>query len=149
MSLTRTPAAAKVPIFLMATPDDIQADVRSFIAEQIDSVAQLELLLLLHGDATKTWSAAEAALKLCTAAEMTATLLAELTQRGLLTVVGAPELRYSYAPRTKQLAQLVSALAQLYHERRVTVITLIYAQPVDKLRSFADAFRIRQDKKEP
>ena len=133
----------------MATPDDIQADVRSFIAEQIDSVAQLELLLLLHGNPEKSWSAAEAAVKLCTAVEMTATLLAELTQRGLLSVAEAPQLRYSYAPRDKPLGQLVSDLAQLYHERRVTVITLIYAQPVDKLRSFADAFRIRQDKKEP
>ena len=133
----------------MATPDDIQADVRTFIAEQIDSVAQLELLLLLHGNPEKSWSAGEAAVKLCTAVEMTATLLAELTQRGLLSAAEAPEVRYSYAPKTKQLAQLVTDLAQLYHARRVTVITLIYAQPVDKLRSFADAFRIRQDKKEP
>jgi len=33
-----------------------------------------------------------------------------------------------------------------YADRRVTVIGLIFSKPVDKIRSFADAFRIRKDR---
>lgn len=130
----------------MATPDDIQPDVRSFIADHIHSVAQLELLLLLHGDPAKAWSAAEAALNLCTAADMTGGLLQELRSLGLLTSTDGSEVKFSFQPKTPQLGQVVSDLAQVYQERRVTVITMIYSQPVDKLRSFADAFRFRRDK---
>ena len=45
-----------------------------------------------------------------------------------------------------ELDQAVVRLAKDYAERRVTVITLIFSKPVDKLRTFADAFRLRKDK---
>ena len=38
-----------------------------------------------------------------------------------------------------------SALDRAYAERRVTVINLIFSKPIDKLRSFADAFRIKKE----
>jgi hypothetical protein len=47
---------------------------------------------------------------------------------------------------TPALDAAVAQLAKDYAERRVSVITLIFSKPVDKLRTFADAFRLRKDK---
>jgi hypothetical protein len=53
---------------------------------------------------------------------------------------------FHYAPASgSPLDAAVAQLARDYAERRVTIITLIFSKPVDKLRSFADAFRLRKD----
>jgi hypothetical protein len=128
-------------------PDHVPAELRSFLAENIESVAQLELLLLLRSDAARTWSVSDAAKALYMAEEMTAPLLADLRVRGLLANSAGGE--YQYSPRSPEQEQLVKELALLYQERRVTVIGLIHSAPTDVLRSFADAFRLRDPKKEP
>jgi hypothetical protein len=53
---------------------------------------------------------------------------------------------FRFDPRTTELAQAIEELARAYADRRVTVIGLIFAKPLDKIRSFADAFRIRKDR---
>jgi hypothetical protein len=53
---------------------------------------------------------------------------------------------YVYRPESAELARLVDKLAEMYRERRVAVITAVYTKPIDKIRSFADAFRLRKEK---
>jgi hypothetical protein len=129
-------------------PHDIRAELRDFIVNEIGSIAQLELLLLLQTQPEKQWTAAEAARALYTAEDATTALLEGFRARGLASASDASPLTYQYAPRSPDLAQLVAELAQLYQARRVTVINLIYAGPVHKLQSFADAFRLRKPKQE-
>ena len=43
------------------------------------------------------------------------------------------------------LADLVVRLLQLYKERPVTLIKMVYARAKDPLRTFADAFRLRKE----
>jgi hypothetical protein len=126
--------------------DEIPADVRQFIIDHLNSVAQLEVLLLLRSDAQRDWSGEDVARALYTAADVTAGQLADLHARGLLAAAEPPEARYRYGPRTSELGDLVARLADVYRERRVSVITLIYSKPVDKVRTFADAFKLRKDK---
>jgi DNA-binding IclR family transcriptional regulator len=38
--------------------------------------------------------------------------------------------------------EAVHGLAQLYHQRPVTLVKLVYAQPSTAIQSFADAFRV-------
>jgi hypothetical protein len=125
--------------------DEIPAQVRLFLEERIHSVAQLELLLLLKNDATKTWAAPEASRTLAVPVEMAATHLSELQVAGLLAASGDNEPSFRYHPVSGELDELVESLATIYQERRVSVITLIYSKPVDKVRTFADAFRFRKD----
>jgi hypothetical protein len=54
--------------------------------------------------------------------------------------------QFRFEPRTPEVAATVEELARTYAERRVSVIGLIFAKPTEKLRSFADAFRIRKDR---
>lgn len=125
-------------------PDDIRADLRDFIVNEVGSIAQLELLLLLHQDAQKDWTAEQAAKALYTAVDATAALLEAFRTRGYVVLKDGQPHRYQFANRSPEQTQLMRDLASLYQTRRVTVINLIYAGPEEKLRSFADAFRLRK-----
>ena len=52
---------------------------------------------------------------------------------------------YRYRPSSPELAAHVATLAQAYEQRPVTLIRLIYALRDTRIRSFADAFRLRKD----
>jgi len=129
-------------------PENIRADLRDFIVNEVGSIAQLELLLLLHQDARKDWSAEEAARALYTATDATSALLEGFRARGFVSSSENSPVRYQFAARSPEQEQLVRDLADLYQARRVTVINLIYAGPEQKLRSFADAFRLRKRKED-
>lgn len=121
-------------------------DVRQFVADYIHSVAELEVLLLLKESGDRLWSAEDVGTALYTSGEMVGTQLGDLSARGLLQTPEGDPLRYQYAPQNKELEQLVARLDEIYQQRRVSVITMIYSKPVDKVRTFADSFRLRRDK---
>jgi hypothetical protein len=127
--------------------DDIPSELRNFITDHIQSVAKLEALLLLHEHSQRWWTPGDAARAIYIAETPTAALLAELQASGLLASQGSP-VAYRFEPRTDDLRKLVGELSRYYRERRVTIITLIHSAPVDKLRTFADAFKIRPPKEE-
>jgi hypothetical protein len=122
-------------------------EVRALLLGTIESIAQLETLLLLHRDQTRVWDAARVATELRVEPRSAEVQLAALAERGLLRAVterDAPSWRYG--PATPELARAVDALAAAYEERRVSVVEFLYSKPaVDKLRVFADAFRLRED----
>jgi hypothetical protein len=125
---------------------EFPADVRSFITDHINSVEQLEVLLLLRRGADKEWNAAAVSQLLYTPPEAAARRLADLAALGLLAVSTIDEPFYRYQPGTREQAALVGRLAQLYEERRVSVISLIYSKPNENVQAFADAFRLRKEK---
>jgi hypothetical protein len=51
---------------------------------------------------------------------------------------------YRYNPENPELDGLVRALTRVYNERPVTLVRMIYAPADEKIRSFADAFRIKK-----
>lgn len=128
--------------------EEISSPVRAFVAAHIHSVAQLELILLLAREPERHWTAAEAARIFALSPDMTRQLLSELGNHGLVAAASKGETTYCYAPRTTDFDQIVQQLASLYQERRVTLIQLIYAPPLDKLQSFADAFDLRKKKED-
>lgn len=125
--------------------EDFPADIKQFIADHVDSVAQLELLLLLRADPGRDWTADEAGRDLYSAPDVTALQLADLQARAFVTGGPRPD-SFRFHPQTAEQDQLLARLADLYRDRRVAVITAIYSKPVDKIRSFADAFRLRKEK---
>jgi hypothetical protein len=127
-------------------PERIEPALRAFISDNIASVAQLELVLLLHGSAGQRFTAAEAARALALSPEMTERLLELLCRQGIAAATADAPSRYRYAPKSAELDGRIAELSELYRQRRVTVIQLIYSEPIDKLKSFADAFRFQQDK---
>lgn len=114
--------------------------------ECIDSVEQLEVLLLLHGSPSVVWSPEAVAKTLYSNPDSIARRLAGLHARGLLAIAEVSS--YRYQPRTAELADTVSLLADTYRQRRVAVITVIASKPMENVRAFSDAFRLRNKDKD-
>jgi hypothetical protein len=120
-------------------------DFCRFLQTSVPSVDAAELLLLLGRDAARWWSAGEivAALKPSPLTEADVLRLLEaFVARGLL-AQGADK-QVQYHPANDELAGYVRTLAQASSERPVTLIRVIYALRDSKIRSFADAFKLKR-----
>jgi hypothetical protein len=124
----------------------LPADVHRFLHDYIESVEHLEVLLLLSRTPERGWNAAEVAEKLYSHPSSIKLRLARLLGQGLVREI--EEGCYRYSPTTGDLHTTVLRVADCYHERRVAVITLIASKPLDNVRAFSDAFRIRRNKEE-
>jgi predicted transcriptional regulator of viral defense system len=122
---------------------EIPANVRSFVHDHVESVVQVEVLLLLQAEPARAFSGADVVAALRVEPAWARAQLSDLAGRGMLAEAGPGA--YRFAPRTAEMADAVAGLARAYADRRVTVIGMIYAKPSEPLRSFADAFRIRKD----
>jgi hypothetical protein len=117
--------------------------VQRFLQTHIDSVEKLEVLLLLRAQSSRTWTGSEVALQLRIAELSAQGRLEDLCERGLLACEVKNHFRYS--PVSSNDALAVDELAVTYAQRRVSVITFIFSQPMDRIRSFANAFRLKKD----
>jgi hypothetical protein len=118
----------------------------AFLQTTVPSVDAAELLLALRSNPDRHWDAAEAAQSLqgrVNFKDNDATRYLELFQARSL-VVAQPDRRFQYRPASPELAGFIETLVRAYNERPVTLIRMIYALRDDKIRSFADAFRIRK-----
>lgn len=123
--------------------EDFPEAVRNFLVAHISSVEQLEALLLLKSQPDRNWTVEAVAKGLYTPAAAAAMRLADLHAHGLVALKDA---HYRYSPATPELDSLVDQLADIYRERRVSVITLIYSKPSSQVQAFADAFKLRREK---
>jgi hypothetical protein len=118
--------------------------VQRFIATHIDSIEKLEVLLLLRAHTEREWTARDVSLELRIAETSAAARLTDLASRRLVAQVGTGA--YRFAPASADDAQDVADLQATYSTRRVSVISFIFSKPLDKVRGFADAFRLKRDK---
>lgn len=121
----------------------LSSGLERFIRENIHSIEQLEILLLLLKSAGREWSPQEISQHLYRQPESVAARLEELRQRGLVNQGAGSPPRYSYNSATSQDSN-VRALDRAFQERKDTVIRIIFESPKDHLRLFSDAFRIRR-----
>jgi hypothetical protein len=125
----------------------ISEPVRRFVAAHINSIAQIEVLLLLRATADREWSAPEVSAELRSSVMSMQDRLGDLAARGLLAVREADAvLLYRYAPASEDVSRLIDGLAHAYKERRLSVVNLIYAKPESDAVSFSEAFKISRKK---
>jgi hypothetical protein len=121
-------------------------DVYRFLHQYIDSVEQLEVLLLARLSPGRSWSSEDMARELYSHPSSIAQRFQSLLGRNLLRE-SAPGF-FTYAPRSAQLDQVVARVAEMYRQRRVAVISLIASKPMENVKAFSDAFRIRKRKED-
>ena len=123
---------------------DFPEELRVFIRDNIADVDAAELLLQLASRRERSYPLHEllADLRPTPISEAVARKhLALFAERGL---VAFSSDTYQYNPATPQLDAAVHALTRVYHARPVTMVRMIYALRDEKIRSFADAFRIKK-----
>lgn len=115
--------------------------VRDFIFRHIDSVAQLEALLLLRANPDEEWDVRRTAKRLYAAELGVAEALSGLSASGVLAL---REGRYRYQCKSPALAAVVEMLAEAHARQLIPITNLIHSKP-RRIRLFADAFRFRKD----
>ncbi|MBI4474162.1 MAG: hypothetical protein HY646_15940 [Acidobacteria bacterium] len=127
---------------------DLPETVQQFITKYIHSVDQLEILLLLRNSPNREWTAAEVSRELFTQPDVAEMRLDELASNNLLIAKKTGDKSsYRYGAHGP-LDHAVSELAQTYPKFRVSIINLIFSKPIDKIRTFADAFRLKKEEEE-
>jgi hypothetical protein len=121
---------------------DVPERVRRLIVDAIDSVSELEALLLFRANADRTWTPEEAGARLYVSELVATHVLAVLATRGFFACEGG---RYQYRPVTNDIDEAVTALAAAYATNLIGVTHLIHAKPSVSVLQFAEAFRLRKD----
>jgi hypothetical protein len=118
--------------------------VDRFIRQNFDSVEQLEILVLMRLQKPRRWTASDLALEMRTSIGSATTRVNGLVQRGLVRAIAGGEVEYEYAPADDGVDQSVAMVSSVYLTRRFVVIEAIVGTPNEKIRVFADAFRLRR-----
>jgi hypothetical protein len=125
----------------------IPPEVRRFVAERIDSVGQLEVLLLVRSDPARNWSVSEVSAELRSDPHWAEVQLEYLRVEGLLVASQDARPRYRYEPAPPELEDVVARLSGAFEARRADLIKLIFSQrPSERLRAFSEAFRVRKER---
>lgn len=124
----------------------IPEDVAQFILEKIDSVAQMEALLLLRGNPEEKWSLEAIAERLYISEAQAAEVVARLCADGIFIAQEGERLFYRYQPGSPELRHMLDRVTDLYKNHLVPVTNLIHSVPKPKVQEFADAFKLGKDK---
>ena len=129
----------------MSAPGELPDEVIRFITRNIESLEQLELLLLLMHSPDRWWDAASVAHALGMSPEDARRTLDRFTSHNLLAISITGDVRYQFQPGEPGLQRSMAAFAEACRSNRLAVLTLVTRRPRRSLRDFADAFRIRSD----
>lgn len=122
---------------------DFPENVREFMKNYINSVAILDLLIMIKNQPHRDWTATEVSAEMRTNPSYATLQLNQLVDAKVLDK-SEPKGSYRYkndSPHHDSIAQL----EELYHLKKSSIINQIYSQPLDSLRDFANAFKIKKD----
>jgi hypothetical protein len=116
--------------------------VTQFLAEYIQSLEQLEILLLLRAGPDRLWSPADIYEVVRSSPSSVTKRLESFVALGFLTQESGSAL-FRYAPPDPLRAAL-DETAVAYQKWRIRVIEVIFAPEKDAVQNFADAFKVRK-----
>jgi DNA-binding FadR family transcriptional regulator len=121
---------------------ELPAELRAFLHACIESIEQVELLVMMRGSErlrTARDIASELGVSIAAARRHVETLAA----RGLLEVRVGEEISYRYKPKSGDLAHYADLLAQYYITSRQAVFAFVAAESRLSIKRFSDAFKLR------
>lgn len=130
---------------MMSSRDEIPAHLRGFLEENIDTVPQLETLLMMYEKPDNGWLVADVASRNYITEQRAIETLNSLQRRGLVTAEESPQ-RFRFDSSNEEIRTLVAELA-LYYRRKLSVVTeLIHSKPSASVKEFARAFELKKDR---
>ena len=124
--------------------DFIGKDVREFILANIDSIAQLEALLILRNHSPQRWTAKTIAREIYISDQEAAALLTKLLTKGFIVAEDNEPPTYSYQPKTEDIARLIDKLVEMYSKYLVPLTNLVHQRSRRDLVELADAFNLKK-----
>jgi hypothetical protein len=137
-------AHARAGAAVSASNGHLPPHVERLLIDHISSVAELEALMLLRRRAPEELGAEAVGRELRIDPVWAGAALHELARCGLLDEQARSAPVYRFAPRTPALDEAVAALVQIYAERPVQVMNLIFEKPNPNVIGFAESFRLRK-----
>lgn len=116
-----------------------------FIVDQIDTVPQLEALLLVWNRRPKKWYCSELAKALYISSELAQDVIHHLLQRGLLVRIEGSADCYELRTGSEDTDRLLAGLDAMYRRELVRVSNLIHEKASRAVRDFASAFRFKKE----
>jgi DNA-binding MarR family transcriptional regulator len=126
------------------TTAPISPRVLQFVAEKIDTVAELETLLIMSDDEHRQWSDQEVAARLYTTPAAATRVLDSLVRRELITADGKPA-RFRFNPARSEDRKLFAEVAEAYRRNLVAITTFIHSKASASVQDFARAFDLKKD----
>jgi hypothetical protein len=117
-----------------------------FILENIDSVPQLEALVLLWNSRPVAWSCEELASRLYLPAEKVSNLLQELVRQQLVAKLDSSPQKYSYFAASDEQNEMMRMVDSAYRHDLVRISTMIHSKTSPGVREFARAFRFKKER---
>lgn len=118
----------------------VSDEIRNFILKRIESVAQIEALLLMRSATQSRWSAAELARRLYISDSEATDALDRLSASELLVCA---EGSYSLEGVLPQNLALTEKMLEAYTRHLIPVTNIVHSKP-GRVGSFADAFKFRK-----
>jgi len=140
MSALRLPLQQDFSCAMMS--ELIPDDIRKFILENIDSIAELEALLLLRKNPDQDWTKQSLSKRLYIEETAAARALERIMSAGLCMRV---QESYRFGPNSETKRLVVNRLADVYDRYLIPVTNFIHEKPA-RIQNFAEAFRFRKDK---
>jgi hypothetical protein len=126
------------------TAPAISPRVLSFIAEKIDTVAELETLLIMSDDPQRLWSESAIAARLYTSPLNAMAALTSLVRRELVVAEGKPE-QFRFAPQHSDDRKTFAEVAEAYRRNLVALTTFIHSKASVSVKEFARAFDFKKE----
>ena len=124
--------------------DQLPSDVRLLLRNHIQTVLQLELLLLLHAHADGWWTAEAANREHPATVDAAGQYLAALCDAKLVERSDGPVPQFRFAPERAQDAATVATIARLFRTHYYSIVEAIYAPRRRDIQDFADAFKLNK-----
>ena len=128
------------------TSPDIPPRVLQFLAERIDTVPQLEALLLLWENPQRLWSEEELVARVYVSRPVAAAILQALQRQQLVTAEPDPAAGYRYNPQWDPSGEVMPEVATAYRRHLVQLATFIHSRASTAVREFARAFDLKKDR---
>lgn len=117
--------------------------LEQFLRQRIDSVGELEALLLAFRSPGRSWAAPEVASRLYVGENEARSILARLVDHGLLEEIDG---KFVFRPRDEALAPQVEELEKFYATHLIAISNLIHSKKSARIQEFADAFTLKRRK---
>jgi hypothetical protein len=125
--------------------DQISPELLKFIVSGVHSIEQLEIMLLLRADCSRSWTTEQINSVIRSTEESISKRLEHLVSQKLVRADSENPLTFRYDPATPILRNMAERLVEAYNTQRAEVTELIYNKPADNIVGFANAFKLNKD----